>query len=484
MPSKLSFDVLSVVSILQEVFSIMKRFSRIFSVVVVLSFLAMSSPAWADAPGELRIASFRCDITPPVGHPLCPRDVLRRVEWPLLAKGIVLQSGDGRYVICAMDICKISNASHLSLRRKLAVAAGTNVSRVAVQSVHQHSASRIDVGARNMLAELDEEVAKKIHLDPKVIDEIEQRIVEAVVQSIRRLKSFDRVGTGQAKVDRVASSRRPVDETGKVLVRYSTCRHPGIRALPEGLIDPYLKTITFAHGGKPLVRLHYYATHPQTRYGISVASSDVVGQAREALEQKEKVPQIYFTGCAGDIAMGKYNDGSDAARAGLAERLTAGMNASIAATEYVAAGPVRWRTCELRMSPRTDSGFGLEDCIACWQNPNLDPLTRLLRGAERLIFHARSKLPIELSSLEIGNVHILHLPGEPMICFQLYAQGLKPDSFVAVAGYGDGGPGYLCPQKAFFDNGGYEQTVSNVISESEITLKKAIATLLGVEKAF
>jgi hypothetical protein len=33
--------------------------------------------------------------------------------------------------------------------------------------------------------------------------------------------------------------------------------------LPGGLIDPMLKTITFATGDTPLARLHYYATHPQ-----------------------------------------------------------------------------------------------------------------------------------------------------------------------------------------------------------------------------
>ena len=54
-----------------------------------------------------------------------------------------------------------------------------------------------------------------------------------------------------------------------------------------------------------------------------------------------------------------------------------------------------------------------------------------------MAFLERSEQPIELSSLEIGGVHIVHLPGEPMIGFQLFAQGLKPADFVAVAGYGD-----------------------------------------------
>ena len=98
----------------------------------------------------------------------------------------------------------------------------------------------------------------------------------------------------------------------------------------------------------------------------------------------------------------------------------------------------------------------------------------------RVAFHQRSEQPIELSSLEIGNIHIVHLPGEPMIDFQLFAQGLKPADFVAVAGYGDCGTGYICPEQAFRD-GGYEPTDASVKPESEALLKKAIAALLGVD---
>ena len=85
--------------------------------------------------------------------------------------------------------------------------------------------------------------------------------------------------------------------------------------------------------------------------------------------------------------------------------------------------------------------------------------------------------PMELSSLQIGRVRILHLPGEPMVAFQLYAQQLVPDDFVAVAGYGDGSPGYICTAKAF-DEGGYEPRASRVAPQSERMLKATIRRLL------
>jgi hypothetical protein len=53
---------------------------------------------------------------------------------------------------------------------------------------------------------------------------------------------------------------------------------------------------------------------------------------------------------------------------------------------------------------------------------------------------------------------------------------------VAVAGYGDGGPGYLCTE-ASYPEGGYEPTASLVVPKSETIVKKAIGQLLGRREA-
>jgi len=66
-----------------------------------------------------------------------------------------------------------------------------------------------------------------------------------------------------------------------------------------------------------------------------------------------------------------------------------------------------------------------------------------------------------------------------MIDFQLYAQSLVPDRFLAVAAYGEGGTSYICTE-ASYKEGGYEPSASNLAPEAEQVLKKAIRTLLGV----
>jgi hypothetical protein len=429
------------------------------------------------AANELRVATFCCDVTPPLGQPMFDGDPLRIVEEPLLAKGIVLQAGTDRYVICAFDWCEMCNGSHDQLQKVLAAAADTQPSHVAVQALHQHTAPLVDSDAQKLLAKIG---AGELMLDPKVLSEFERRLTAAVKQSLAELEPVDQIGIGQARVERVASSRRPVDTAGKLHIRWSVCLDQTLQTLPEGHIDPYLKTITLARGRKPLVRLHYYATHPQTKFSDNRGTSDFPGMARERLQRKEGVFQIYFTGCGGDITVGKYNDGSKKCREQLANRLFAGMEASIAATKLLPVGPVRWRTTPFVLIPRTDPGHTMADYAGRMSNPKIRPSDRVYPGALRVAFLNRSQQPIQLNSLEIGNVHILHLPGEPLIDFQFYAQGLKPNDFVAVAGYGDCATGYICPEKAFRE-GGYEPTDSCVKPESEAGLKKAIANLLGVE---
>ncbi len=446
------------------------------TLVAVLA-ICCSPPVLVHAAGELRVATFCCDITPPLGQPMFACDALCKVEQPLLAKGIVLEADRQRYVLCALDWCELCNGCYDDWRSKIAAAAGAEVAHVALQSVHQHTAPLVDGEAQKLLAGVGLAAA---HVDPKALDAIQQRLIVAVKQSLKQLQPFDQIGTGQAKVDRVASSRRPLDATGKIAARFSSCKDAAVRALPEGTIDPYLKTITLARGAKPLVRLHYYATHPQSRYGDGRASSDFPGDAREALQKKEGVFQVYFTGCGGDITVGKYNDGSRQCRVELASRLLAGMQASVAATKLVPAESIQWRTYPLVFPRRTDAGFNLADCLACLKDAKVPPVVRFYGGAVRVAFHRRAGRPIELSSLAIGNVHIVHLPGEPLIEFQRFAQAVKPAEFVAVAGYGDCGPGYICPAKAYRD-GGYEPSDSCVKPESEGLVKKALAALLGAE---
>jgi hypothetical protein len=70
------------------------------------------------------------------------------------------------------------------------------------------------------------------------------------------------------------------------------------------------------------------------------------------------------------------------------------------------------------------------------------------------------------------------MPGELFVEYQLAAQALRPDDFVALAAYGDYGPGYIGVKSAY-SQGGYETgPVSRVAPEVEEVLTSAMRELL------
>src|SRR5689334_7102501 len=98
---------------------------RYFLVVAGFGTLIFSAFSATNTPLP-RVATFHCDITPPLGEPMVWATKLTKVEQPLLAKGIVLEDGINRYVLCALDWCLMGNDTELSFRKTLAAAAGTD----------------------------------------------------------------------------------------------------------------------------------------------------------------------------------------------------------------------------------------------------------------------------------------------------------------------------------------------------------------------
>jgi hypothetical protein len=154
------------------------------------------------------------------------------------------------------------------------------------------------------------------------------------------------------------------------------------------------------------------------------------------------------------------------------------MLASIAQTKFTPAQSAVWRTDSLTLPLRAAKDAVTAQSRAWLENPAQADNLRVYEGAMRLAFVERLGRPITVSSLQLGEVHILHLPGEPMVEFQFFAQRAEPRGFVAVAGYGDCGPAYLCTDKAITE-GGYEPSATNVGPGTEALLKNAIQALLG-----
>lgn len=432
------------------------------------------------ADGEtVRIAPFRFEVTPPIGHPLCGGWItpVKAVSDSLEAIGFVILGAGEPIVVCAVDWTGLLNEAHVAWRSALAEAAGTSPDRVAVQCVHQHDAPFVCLASEALIAE--EKAGLQI-VDLSFFRECLERGRQAVAGALQRMKPLTHTASAQSRVERIAGNRRvEIGPDGKVVrMRGSACKVPELIALPEGLIDPMLKTVAFYSGDEKVVSCHYYACHPMSHYGRGEVSSDFVGLARKRMQEQEPgCVHLYFTGGAGNIAAGKYNDGTPEARVEMTGRL---YDAMVAAERKLTATPLKkvsWVTHDLL--PEVNPVFTEAGDLTQMKNAANGAASRI-RPAMRVSWIRRiaSKTPIVLSALHLDDVTLLHLPAESFVEYQLRAQQIAPSRFVATAAYGDGGPWYI-PVKEAYPQGGYEVSVANCASSVDDQLTAGMRELLG-----
>ena len=425
----------------------------------------------------LHLATFTSDATPPAGHPLCGGwiEPVRGVDDPLNVVGIVLLGSGAPVVLAAVDWCGIRNDANLIWRKALAEAAHTTPENVAVHCIHAHNAPFADTEAEKLL---EAAPGAPPSLDLKFFAATVEKSAGALRESLKTTRRFSHIGVGQGKVEQVASNRRILGPDGKVkAVRYSATKDPAVRAEPEGLIDPFLKTLSFWDGNEPLAALHYYATHPMSYYGDGRVSADFCGLARRKRQTEQPgVFQIYFTGCAGNITAGKYNDGAKENRPILRDRIHAAMVAAWKDTKKQAVSSWQWRTTPVKLPPRREASFGEAESQKTLQDAKAAK-TKRGNAAFQLAWLNRRDRPIDIACLDLGPALVLLLPGEPFVEYQLKAQQLRPNAFVYVAGYGDGGPGYVPTQRAFLQ-GGYEPTVALADPSAEQIIHEAMKAVM------
>ena len=428
---------------------------------------------------QIRVSQFSVDVTIPLGHRcmgLLPTKSKEIVD-PLQTHGIVLLSDDDPIVIVAVDWCEIRNESYERWREVIAKALGTEPVRVLLSSLHQHDAPVSDAGAENLLnrAGLVGEL-----FDFAFHEDCVQRVATAAKESLEEATAVTHLGLGKAKVEKVASNRRIVNADGRVSYGRGSRsgRNPAMAAAPDGLIDPWLRTVSFWNGDRPLVALHSYATHPMSYYGRGGVTYDFVGMARERRRRDDqKVQQIYLSGCSGDVTAGRYNDGSQASRELLAHRIYEGMTAAWKATEKTPISEISFRSTPLELPFRTEDRFQAGYLLKQIDDDSVEIRQRIyaamtLSSRQRVI----SGKPIDLPVVDLGPARIVLFPGEAFVGYQLLAQEMKPDVFVQSIGYSECWPGYIPTDASFEDK--FENHWLWVGPGCETRIREALAKVL------
>jgi hypothetical protein len=456
----------------------------------------------AQPADHLRVSVFRVDATPPLGTPVAYA-LARKIEDPLTARGIVLLGVGQPIVLCAVDWIGIANGGHDAWRESLAQAVGTSADRVAVHVLHQHDGVRCDFAAEELLAPHGL-IGKRF--DVPFVRQTIANVAQAAKASLDTAQPVTHLGVGEAKVEKVASNRRLLGPNGRVAIaRSSSYRIPEpilsrlneeakrqgyelsasrveeALAAPEGVIDPLLKLLTFFDGDRPLVSLSYYATHPQSYFGQGDVTAEFVGLARTEHERSQGGrPLIHFNGASGNVAAGKYNDGTPAMRVVLTQRMSDGMRRAWDATQKVSltAADCEWRVhpVALPVAPHLDAA----KLRATLNNAQASEAERLTAaGKLAYVLRRQQGIPIELSCLKLGRVYVVQMPGELFVEYQLAAQQMRPKDTVCMAAYGDVGTGYIGTEIAY-SQGGYETqpSSSNTAPHVERVLMDGLRVLL------
>ena len=401
------------------------------------------------------IATFSADVTVPIGHGMMGGLwKAKSVADPLYAKGVVVLGGEKPVVLVSVDWCEIRNESFDRWREALAKAANTTRERVFLSAVHQHEAPITDLEAQRIL---ERRKLKGSICALSFHDKAVQRVVSALVQSLNDSQRFTHLGLGKAKVERVASNRRYILPDGKVSFGRGSASGRNVLAAnaPEGTIDPWLRTISFWNGKQPIAALSTYAVHPMSYYRTGEVSADFPGMARD--ERQNETPnclQIYFSGASGNVTAGKYNTGDRKTRAVLASRLHRAMKLAWENTQKIPVKKIGFRNAKLNLKSRDHSGFAKKDFEAKLKK-GINPWQQCL-AAMGLSWRQRCERgqPVDVPVVDFGVAQMLLLPGESYVEFQLAAQKMRPNSFVWVAGYGEGGTGYIPTEKHWEEKDG------------------------------
>lgn len=460
-------------------FSAINRRTFVAATAIAAIGTGISSAADESPQGtnNLKIATFRFDATPPLGHALCGGWIkpVEAVDDPLEAIGYVLQGHGKPIVVCVIDWTGLLNSAHMKWRQALAEAAGTTIDRVTVHVVHQHNAPFACLDSDQLVVERGD-LPRTI--EPEFFENCLRAARTAVQQAMQSPVPVTHIASGQAAVLKVAGNRRLIGLDGKVRSqRGSASKSAEHHKYPEGLIDPMLKQVAFYNGDQKVAACYYYACHPMSYYGDGRVSSDFCGLARKQMQIDDPdCTHLYFNGCGGNIGAGKYNDGSKEMRPILVQRMLAGMRESAKNLRREEVATVKWVTQDIL--PPVNPTIDVEKLMQQISDPKQSVVNRnrpayAVAWAQRI----QNEIPITLGGLHINAISMLHLPSECFVEYQLRAQAQVPDRFVACAAYGDGGPWYI-PTADAYPQGGYAPSVAWCSSEIDPILSTGIQSLL------
>lgn len=442
----------------------------------------------------LHVGVASLQLAPPLGLDLV--GFLRRSRpctaygHPLEVGVLVVDDGNARLAICALDLLATPAAFGRRLRAAIGIAAGCDPGAVVINSSHTHSAppppGMLKLGGTGFDLRAEEE---------RFADNVVRFASSAATLAARRLAPAV-IGRGSTRVD-LAVNRRQRDADGSTLVGWNR----------DAPIDDEVAVIRVdGTDGNPVATLVAYACHPVVvgPQGLAV-SSDFVGPLRRRVRGWTGGDCLFLQGCAGNVfpreacfdEAGPEVEFGDAlaaavldtwhridARPRVAREVRFQSSIPIAVWRLEPGPPetavplwVESRDVEVQFSPEA-TGWALEELHAGLRTrlADLERDGAHPDDANGIRIHAewaRRRLVVEratdgsaettvaaVQALCLGGIPIIALPCEPFceigLELKARAEGTRP----IVLGYSNDMVGYV-PTPEEYRHGGYEVSVAH-----------------------
>jgi hypothetical protein len=421
----------------------------------------------------LKLGTFTMDCTPPVGSRIWFGKVEKAtgVRDPLHLRGFVLAGDSTRHVVAALDYLGLTNSAYDILAAALAAAAQVPAEQVIVHCIQQHDAPLLDF-------ELDP-ILKAENYSRSWWEEVARQCGEAARACLSDLRTIAAVGRGESRLYGYASNRRVLGPDGKVRgSRWSRCDDESIRNAPVGTIDPMLRTVAFRDpAGTILGSMTFYASHPQVSSGRGLFSADAPGEALRLVSKRRAGLHAFFTGPGGNVTAGKYTSFTDLEGnlLNFGRRLADGIRLNLRGLTWEPVERAEWRVISFPFPRQPQTEEKLKAAFASPASTGTEKLGAALMLS--CIAYPRNA-NFQIALLTLGRARILFVPSEPFVEYQLFAQSVCPDQFIAMADNCGLNFSYL-PLASQMDEGGYETSISWCSREFEPRFKAAITELLS-----
>lgn len=336
---------------------------------------------------------------------------------PISAKTVAIEKDGEVTLLIVCEIVGLTRSENNSIRKLITQKTDIPRENIVITCTHTH--------ASPWIWDLQDKEARKLGfevLDREWMNKVIEQTADAGAEAAKSMDLFS-LKFGKAETRDIVSNR--VDP----VTRWSICADDEMRKAPAGIIDPFVRTVSFHdNDDNPVFIFSNLAVHP-TAFGggktLKVSPDfPYIAENRLKAEFGEDLILAYWQGCAGNSNSGKYvKEGSEEEVIEIGGRfydaISTAVNSagemtgsleykytkfSLAVGGFVDTPENAWKKFKEKSDEINTKGTASDEDIFIWR--------RKLKQLDVSILSGRKDMEVEFQLLKFAGTDILFVPGE------------------------------------------------------------------------